>query len=92
MVVGLATIVIFVPVTFLALLKKDAFAYRKIALGSILSGFAANLVFFLLGIFVPETFEPKSSFIPAFLLSLLVLLGGIIFRVKNDKINSNDHH
>ena len=84
MVVGLATIVIFVPVTFLALLRKDAFAYRKIALGSILSGFVANLLFFLLGIFVPETFEPKASFIPAFLVALLFLLAGIIFGMKKD--------
>jgi len=77
MVVGLATIVIFVPVTFLALLNKQAFLYRKIALGSILSGFAANLLFFLLGIFLPDSFEPKSSFIPAFLVAMLTLLIGI---------------
>jgi len=77
MVVGLATIVIFVPVTFLALLDKEAYNYRKIALGSIFAGFAANLIFFLLGIFVPETFEPKASFVPAFLVALFTLLAGM---------------
>ncbi len=77
MVVGLATIVIFVPVTFLALINKNAGKYRKAALLSIISGFVANLVFFIAGITLPDIFEPKASFIPAFLLALLMLLLGI---------------
>ncbi len=85
MVVGLATIVIFVPVTFLALLNKNAFEYRKIAIVSILSGFTANLAFFLLGIFNPEIFEPKASFVPAFCVSLTTLLTGMWIRKKQLK-------
>ena len=85
MVVGLATIVIFVPVTFLALLKKDVMEYRKIALGSILAGFIANLVFFLLGIFIPDYFEPKTSFVPAFLAALIVLLAGMWLKKDTKK-------
>jgi len=77
MVVGIGTIVIFVPVTLLALLRKDVKTYKKIALLSIGSGFIVNLFFFTLGVFSPETFEPKSSFIPAFIVGGLVLLIGI---------------
>ena len=83
MVVGLATIVIFVPVTFMALMKKETFRYRKIALGSIIAGFVTNLVFFILGIIMPDHFEPKTSFVPAFLAALIVLLAGIWMKNKN---------
>ncbi len=77
MVVGLATIVIFVPVTFFALIRKDAQTYRVAALASIISGFVANLVFFVWGINFPGQFEPKASFIPAFIVALLSLLIGV---------------
>ena len=85
MVVGLATIVIFVPITFMALLKKDVFEYRKIALLSVLAGFIANLVFFILGILVPDQFEPKTSFVPAFLAALFVMLVGMWMKKKHQK-------
>ncbi len=80
MVVGLATIVIFVPITFLALIKKDVYQYRFAAIASILSGFAVNLIFFIFGIVSPENFEAKSSFIPAFIVALIVLLCGIFIK------------
>ena len=79
MVVGLGTIVIFVPVTFLAILRKEVHRYRKTAMASVMSGFAVNLIFFVLGIINPRLFEPKSSFIPAFLVAMLVLLTGLYF-------------
>ena len=79
MVVGLATIVIFVPVTFFALIKKNVQTYRVAALVSIISGFVVNLFFFVWGINHPEQFEPKASFIPAFIVALLSLLIGIFF-------------
>lgn len=78
MVVGLGTIVIFVPVTFLALIKKEVYLYKNAALASITAGFAVNLFFFILGMFKPEIFEPKSSFIPAFLVALIVLAGAVL--------------
>jgi len=78
MVVGLATIVIFVPVTFLALIKKDVHRYRATALASIVTGFVVNLFFFVWGIQSPEQFEPKASFIPAFIVSFLTLLFGML--------------
>lgn len=84
MVVGLATIVIFVPVTFLALIRKDVFRYRRIAAASIISGFIVNLFFFTWGILFPEQFEAKSSFIPAFIVALLVLSAGIVAGRKDD--------
>lgn len=77
MVVGLATIVIFVPVTFLALIKSEVHHYRKPALWSIGAGFIFNLSFFIWGVVAPEQFEPKSSFIPGFLTALIFLLAGI---------------
>jgi SSS family solute:Na+ symporter len=80
MVVGIATIVIFVPITFLALVRKDVFRYRKIAVISVLSGFIVNLFFFTWGTLSPEQFEPKSSFIPAFIISALILIAGMRFR------------
>ncbi len=43
MVVGISTITIFAPITLFALISKNAFAYRKVALASILSAFFINL-------------------------------------------------
>ncbi|MCB2219563.1 MAG: sodium:solute symporter family protein [Bacteroidetes bacterium] len=83
MVVGIATIVIFVPITFLALVRKDVFQYRKIAVISVLSGFIINLFFFTWGTISPEQFQAKSSFIPAFIISALTLLAGMRFRRKS---------
>ncbi|RLD53545.1 MAG: hypothetical protein DRJ05_16265, partial [Bacteroidetes bacterium] len=84
MVVGIATIVIFVPITFLALIKDDVYKYRKAAIYSILSGFVVNLVFFVWGTIAPDQMEAKSSFIPAFIVASLVLLVGVRFW-KTDK-------
>lgn len=84
MVVGIATITIFVPITFLALIKKEVYNFRKIALASIIGGFIVNLFFFTWGTISPEQFEPKSSFIPAFITSLLILLLGLWFKGHKD--------
>ena len=62
---------------FLALIKKDVYRYRKIAVASIISGFIINLVFFTWGMLAPEQFQAKSSFIPAFIVAGLVVLGGM---------------
>jgi len=83
MVVGIGTIVIFVPVTFLALIKQEVKQYQHIALYSILSGFIVNLFFFILGVYNSGIFEPKSSFIPAFIIATLVLIIGL--RIKKNK-------
>ena len=77
MVVGISTITIFAPITLFALTSKNAFAYRKAALASILTAFVINLVLFIYGIVSPENFQAKSSFVPAFILGALVLLIGI---------------
>ncbi|GAB4320473.1 MAG: sodium:solute symporter [Bacteroidales bacterium] len=81
MVVGIATIVIFVPATFFALTAENPSNFTRAAFFSIVSGFTVNLFFFVLGTLSPESFEPKSSFIPAFLTSLIVM----IVMVKNRK-------
>ena len=86
MVVGIGTIVIFVPVTFLALIKKEVYKFRFAAISSILSGFFVNLAFFIFGIINPEKFEPKSSFIPAFIVAGIALMIGMLFLKKNEKI------
>lgn len=79
MVVGLGTISIFVPITLLALVHREAIRYRRSALASILSGFAVNVVFFALGVIQPEHFEAKSSFVPAFVVAAIVLVAGKAF-------------
>ncbi len=73
MVVGISTIVIFAPATIFSFIKKDAHKFSKWALWSILSGFIVNLIFFILG-FIIDEMDPKSSFIPAFITSVIVLL------------------
>lgn len=80
MVVGIGTIVIFVPVTMLALIRREVHRFKHAALASISAGFAVNIFFFVLGLLKPGIFEPKSSFIPAFLVALFVLLFAIRFR------------
>jgi SSS family solute:Na+ symporter len=80
MVIGLATIVIFAPITLLALSIKDVWRYRKLALASIASGFVVNLGFFIAGLLSPEHIEIKASFIPAFIVASLVLLLGVIIK------------
>ena len=84
MVVGIATIVIFVPITFLALIKENVYQYRKVAVISIISGFIVNLVFFTWGMLAPDQFQSKSSFIPAFITSLLILFIGLWFQRHKD--------
>ena len=85
MVVGIGTIVIFVPTTLLALTKEKVSDYKHLAFASILSGFGVNLIFFIWGVVNPESFEPKSSFIPAFLTASLVLLVGYFIKTKTHK-------
>jgi Na+/proline symporter len=83
MVVGIGTIVIFVPVTVLALTSKNPHQYARAALISIFSGFVVNTAFFIWGVASPESFEPKSSFIPAFIVSALALV--IAMKLSNQK-------
>jgi SSS family solute:Na+ symporter len=77
MVVGISTITIFAPITLFALVSKNAFAYRKVALASILSAFMVNISLFTWGIISPDQFQAKSSFIPAFIVAVLVLIIGV---------------
>ena len=84
MVVGLGTISIFVPITLLALIDKEPLRYRKSALASILSGFAVNVLFFILGVSLPRQYEAKSSFVPAFVVAGIVLVSGVFLtRLRN---------
>jgi len=85
MVVGISTITIFAPITLFALVSKNAFAYRKAALASILVAFFVNLILFTFGILYPDHFQAKSSFVPAFILGTIVLFIGIkLSRKKED--------
>jgi len=82
MVVGISTITIFAPITLFALIRKDAFNFRKAALASILSAFIVNIFFFTWGILKPEQFQAKSSFVPAFIVATLVLTVGVYLTKK----------
>jgi len=84
MVIGISTITIFAPITFFALINKDAFRYKKSALWSILSGFIVNVFFFTWGILKPEQFQAKSSFVPAFVVATLVLVIGYYLTKKRN--------
>lgn len=85
MVVGISMIVIYTPITIIALSKKDPYRYRYVAFTSVVLAFVVNLTFFLLGVFLPEQFNPKSSFIPAFLVAVISTLLGMLF-VKKGKL------
>ncbi len=76
MVVGIGTIVIFVPVTLMSLHNKHPEKYAVSAMSSVLLGFVVNVIFFVWGVLNPSQFEPKSSFIPAFIVAMLVLWVG----------------
>ncbi len=77
MVVGISTITIFAPITLFALIKKNAFNYRKTVIISLLSAFIINLVLFVWGLNSPESFNPKSSFVPSIILESIILLIGM---------------
>ncbi len=87
MVVGLTSIAIFAPVTILALTKKDVKVYKKEALYSLFAGFIVNVAFFTWGTISPEQFNNKSSFIPAFIIAVLVLVFGVM--IKKNKLKNN---
>lgn len=78
MVVGISTITIFAPITLFALISKNAFAYRKVALASILTAFIINLILFTYGTLYPEQFQAKTSFVPAFVIGSLVMIIGVL--------------
>lgn len=79
MVVGISTITIFAPITLFALLVKNPFAYRKLVLVSLIVAFFVNLCLFILGIMSPESFNPKSSFVPSIIIESLILIIGMKF-------------
>jgi len=79
MIMGISMIVIYTPITLLALSKKNHYEYRYVALWSVMIAFIVNITFFLLGILQPDHFNPKSSFIPAFIMATLSALIGMAF-------------
>ncbi len=88
MVVGISTITIFAPITLFALIVKNAFAYRKAVLVSLLIAFFINLILFVWGLNSPESFNPKSSFVPSIIIETIILLVGMkltkVPKVKTD--------
>ncbi len=89
MVVGISTIALFVPITFLALIKDDVYRYRRAALASILSAFVVNVALFSWGTLRPEQFSAKSSFIPAFILAAMVLIVGVALTKKTRNLQNH---
>lgn len=71
MVLSTSAVVIFVPATFYALFVKKVSNFKKAALISIQLGFITNIVFFIVGVISPKIIEAKSSFVPAFIVSLI---------------------
>ena len=89
MVIGISMIVIYVPITLLALLNKNVYHYRSVALWSVILAFAVNTSFFIYGILLPEQFNAKSSFIPAFLVATISTLVGMFF-VKRKRLDLSE--
>jgi SSS family solute:Na+ symporter len=85
MVVGISMIVIYTPISLIALSSKNPYDYRKMAFVSIVLAFITNLSFFLLGVFLPNQFNARSSFIPAFLIAVISALIGIWLVKKGHK-------
>ena len=85
MVVGISMIVIYTPISLIALSSKNPYDYRKVAFVSIVLAFITNLSFFLLGVFLPNQFNARSSFIPAFLIAVISALIGIWLVKKGHK-------
>lgn len=83
MIVGISMIVIYTPITLIALTKQDPYQYRRVAFISVVLAFVVNLSFFLWGVFSPEQFNAKTSFIPAFLVAVISTLIGMAFVKKN---------
>ena len=86
MVVGISTITIFAPITLFALIKKNPFAYRKAIITSLLIAFFVNVSFFVLGVNNPESFNPKSSFVPAIIIETIILLIGMKLTKVPEKV------
>lgn len=83
MIVGISMIVIYTPITLIALTKKNPYKYRKVAFISVVLAFVVNLSFFLWGVLSPEQFNAKTSFIPAFLVAVISTLIGMAFVKKS---------
>lgn len=88
MIVGISMIVIYTPITLIALIKKDPYKYRKVAFISVVLAFVVNLSFFLWGVLFPEQFNAKTSFIPAFLVAVISTLIGMAFVKKSPGLQS----
>jgi Na+/proline symporter len=89
MVVGISTITIFAPITLFALISKNAYAYRKVALYSILAAFFINLILFVYGTLYPEQFQAKTSFVPAFVVGSLVMFIGVFVTKPKELANGS---
>ncbi len=73
---GITLNIIFAPVCLFALLKRDAFKYKYVAFYSILSGTLVIAVMFIFGFVYTDSGLLKIAFIPATILSAIVLLVG----------------
>ncbi|MBS4013752.1 MAG: hypothetical protein KGZ97_08330 [Bacteroidetes bacterium] len=73
---GITLNIIFAPVCLFALLKRDAFKYKYVAFYSILSGTVVIAIMFIIGFTNTDSGLLKIAFIPATLVSAIVLLIG----------------
>jgi solute:Na+ symporter, SSS family len=76
-VAGITLNIIFTPITFLALIKKDVYKYKFAAFYSILSGTIIIIILFTIGFATNNDSLLKMAFIPATLIAGITLLIGI---------------
>ncbi len=82
-VIGSSAIVVFVPCTFHSFIIKNVSKYRWSAIISIILGCFINIFVFVYSTNNPDIFEPKASFVLAFIFALLTyLVGNLIISIR----------
>ncbi|MDD2635090.1 MAG: sodium:solute symporter family protein [Bacteroidales bacterium] len=84
---GITLNIIFTPITFLALIKKDVYKYKYAAFASILSGAIVITALFTYGFISNNSGILKISFVPATIVATIAMFIGIWVQKSKDKQN-----
>ena len=83
---GITLNILFTPITFLALIKKDVYKYKYAAFYSVLSGTIVIVVLFVMGFTTDNDSLLKMAFIPATLVATIALFIGMKIQNIKDKV------
>ncbi len=87
---GITLNILFAPVTFLALIKKDVYKYKFAAFSSILSGTIVITALFTYGFISDDDGILKIAFVPATIVATIAMFIGIWIKKIKDKSKSNN--